>query len=128
MSNVIIGNIIRIFIVANELTNTNRALITLPPGYSYETIHIEYLSNIRELVPYFTITNNVYHIPPVRSHSPSIFNLLVIDTSLNAEIRLTVEKFGQIPDPHYFDKAFEPISLQGADGNEYNVIPSDQFK
>mgnify|MGYP001095926717 CR=1 FL=1 len=27
-----------------------------------------------------------------------------------------------------FDKAFEPILVTGEDGNEYNVIPSDQFK
>lgn len=26
------------------------------------------------------------------------------------------------------DKAFEPILVTGDDGNEYNVIPSDQFK
>lgn len=24
-------------------------------------------------------------------------------------IRITIVKFGQIPDAHYFDKAFEPI-------------------
>lgn len=36
--------------------------------------------------------------------------------------------FGQIPDPHYFDKAFEPILVTGDDGNKYKVIPSDQFK
>lgn len=39
-----------------------------------------------------------------------------------------IEKFGQIPDTHYFDKAFERILVTGDDGNEYNVIPSDQFK
>lgn len=33
-----------------------------------------------------------------------------------------------LPDAHYFDKAFEPILVTGDDGNEYNVIPSDQFK
>lgn len=27
----------------------------------------------------------------------------------------------------HFDKAFEPILVVGDDGNEYNVIPSDQF-
>lgn len=38
------------------------------------------------------------------------------------------EKFGQIPDAHYFDNAFEPILVTGDDGHEYNVIPSYQFK
>lgn len=32
------------------------------------------------------------------------------------------------PDNHYFDKAFDPILVTGDDGNEYNVIHSDQFK
>lgn len=43
-------------------------------------------------------------------------------------IRITIIKFGQIPDSHYFGTAFEPILVTGDDGNEYNVIPSDQFK
>lgn len=43
-------------------------------------------------------------------------------------IRILIEKFGQIPDSHYFDKTFEPILVTGDDGNKYNVIPSDQFK
>lgn len=122
------GNCIRIYIDANELTS-HRVPITLPDGYSYENINIIYLSNITELVNYFLITkNNSYHIPPVNSHSPSSFNLLVTDLTASAEIRILIEKFGQIPDPHYFDKAFEPILVTGDDGNEYNVIPSDQFK
>lgn len=33
-----------------------------------------------------------------------------------------------LPDAHYFDRAFDPILVTGDDGNEYNVIPSDQFK
>lgn len=122
------GNCIRIYIGANELT-TRRVHVTLPDGYSYENIHILYLSNITELVPYFLIGHNMsYHIPPVRSHSPSTFDLFVTDISASAEIRILIEKFGQIPDAHYFDNAFEPILVTGDDGNEYNVIPSDQFK
>lgn len=127
MNNVFRGNCVRISIDPGELTN-NRVLITLPDGYSYETIHILYLYNISELAPYFLITNDVYHIPPVRSHSPSTFNLLVGDITKKAEIGILIEKFGQIPDAHYFDKAFEPILVTGDDGNEYHVIPSDQFK
>lgn len=122
------GNAIRIYINANELTK-KRVPITLPDGYSYETIHIIYLNNISELVPYFLLINNsTYHIPPVRSHSPCNLNLLVGDISKPAEIRILIEKFGQIPDSHYFDNIFEPILVSGDDGNEYKVIPSDQFK
>lgn len=128
MNNEFRGNCVRIYIDANELTK-NRVQITLPDGYSYETIHILYLNNISELVPYFLINNNnVYHIPPVRSHSPCTLNLLVKNISASAELRIMIEKFGQIPDPHYFDAAFEPIIVTDDDGNEYNVIPSDQFK
>ena len=43
-------------------------------------------------------------------------------------IRITLVKFGQIPNSHYFDTAFEPLLVTGDDGNEYNVIPSAQFK
>lgn len=128
MNNVFVGNCVRISIDPGDVPN-RRVLITLPDGYSYETIHILYLHNISELVPYFTITNNnVYHIPPVKSHSPSTFNLLVGNLSERAEIRILIEKFGQIPDSHYFDKVLKPILVTGDDGNEYNVIPSDQFK
>ena len=128
MNTVFRGNYIRVYIEANELTN-NRVPITLPDGYSYESIHILYLSNITELVPYFLITaRNSYHIPPVNSHSPCTINILVNNLSASAEIRILIEKFGQIPDAHYFDKTFEPILITGEDGNKYNVIPSDQFK
>lgn len=34
----------------------------------------------------------------------------------------------ELPDPHYFDNAFDPILVTGDDGTAYNVIPSDQFK
>lgn len=128
MTAVIRGNCVRIFIEANELTN-KRAYFKLPDGYSYESISILYLNNISEIMPYFTVVNHTsYHIPPVNSHSPAVFNLLVQNIAASAEIRILIEKFGQIPDDHYFDKVFEPISVTGDDGKEYNVISSDQFK
>lgn len=127
MDTTINGNNIRISIKANELTN-NRVHITLPDGYSYETIHITFIANIGEIANLFSVSYEVYTFPPVRSHSPSTFDLFVKDIAERAEIRIVIEKFGQIPDAHYFDKAFEPILVTGDDGNEYNVIPSDQFK
>lgn len=128
MNNVIKGNCVRLYIEANELT-TNRVLITLPDGYSYETIFILYSHNINEINRYFLVASHQkYHCPPVRSHSPSTFDLLVTNIAEKAEIRILIEKFGQIPDSHYFDNAFEPILVTGEDGNEYKVVPSDQFK
>lgn len=49
-----------------------------------------------------------------------------VDTT--APITFLITKFGQIPNANYFDKAFDPILVVGNDGNEYNVIPSNQFK
>lgn len=45
-------------------------------------------------------------------------------------MRITIQgnKFGQIPDRQYFDTAFTPILVTDDNGNEYHVIPSDQFK
>lgn len=40
---------------------------------------------------------------------------------------MTINYYGNIVDPNYFDKAFEPILVKGDDGKEYNAIPSDQF-
>lgn len=128
MNNEFRGNCIRIYIDPNELTE-QRVPVKLPDGYSYETIHIIYLYNITEIVPYFNvISHSTYHIPPVNSHSPCLLNLLVTNLAEKAEIRILIEKFGQIPDPHYFDNAFEPILVTGDDGIEYNLIKSDQFK
>lgn len=121
------GNHIRIAFEAKELTK-NRVQITLPDGYSYETIHSTYSTNINEIAKFVLSTTGVYTFPPVKSHSPSTFNILVADLAKRAEIRIVIEKFGQIPDPHYFDRAFDPILVVGDDGQEYNVIPSDQFK
>lgn len=44
-----------------------------------------------------------------------------------SSLAMTITKFGQIPDSHYFDTTIEPIIVTGDDGNEYKVIPSDQF-
>lgn len=128
MLNNFYGNCCRIYIAANESTS-NRVNITLPDGYSFETIHITYVSNISEISPYFLISNNqTYNMPPINAHSPCTLTLLLNDITKTAEIRFIIEKFGQIPDTNYFSKAFKPILVTGDDGNEYNVIPSDQFK
>ena len=118
------GNFISITIPANE---GQPAAIQLPDGYSFEKIAV--LNNISYLIPYMQIsTNNVYTFPVINSKSPCYVQPIIGDTSKNSEIKFYIEKFGQIPDTHYFDKAFEPILVTGDDGKEYNVIPSDQFK
>jgi hypothetical protein len=121
------GSFIHIQFDANELSE-GRQTIQLADGYTYERILINYIDNI-ELSLYMPLANgDDITFPVVNSKSPSILPLLIKDTSKRADIRFTIEKFGQIPDPHYFDKAFEPILVVGDDGNEYNVIPSNQFK
>lgn len=124
------GTCIRIFFEANQLSS-GLVRIQLADGYTYERINIVYSENVNEVAPSVQITNVKglpITFPVVNSKSPSILVLYIPDLSKKAEIRILIEKFGQIPDDHYFDKAFEPILVTGDDGNEYNVIPSDQFK
>lgn len=103
--------------------------ITLADGYSYEQIKLMYLSNIDEILPYCRVlVGTSIKYPPINSKSPCVFNLRLIDTTKTAACGITIEKFGQIPDPNYFSKALDPILVVGNDGKEYNVIPSDQFK
>ena len=103
--------------------------IDLPYGYTYQTIFINRVTNISALFSNIDIhTGDRITFPVVNSKSPSTLRLFISDLSRPAEIRLIIEKFGQIPDAHYFDKAFDPILVTGDDGNKYNVIPSDQFK
>lgn len=121
------GSFIHIQFDANELSD-GRTTIQLADGYTYERIFIHYIDNI-ELSLYMPLERcDDITFPVVNNKSPSILPLLIKDVSRKADIRLSIEKFGQIPDAHYFDKAFEPILVTGDDGNEYNVIPSDQFK
>lgn len=122
------GNFIRIIFEANELSKEHTT-IQLKDGYTYERLHINLADNVKELVPYMSIsTGDTITFPVVNSKSPSTIDIFVPDITKKAEIRITIEKFGQIPDIHYFDNPFKPILVKGDDGKEYNVIPSDQFK
>lgn len=100
--------------------------ITLPNGYSYERINITESTNIYAVNQ--NASNRILTFPPVNSKSPSIIIIGRVDAKQISRLRFSIEKFGQIPDAHYFDKAFDPILVTGDDGKEYNVIPSDQFK
>lgn len=123
------GSFIRISFNANELPPDGHTSVTLANGYSYERIFIHEAFNIIELLPYQTVNKgDRITFPPINSKSPSKLFLFIKDTTKSAEIRLSIEKFGQIPDPNYFDDAFKPILVTADDGNKYNVIPSDQFK
>lgn len=117
------GNSVLIEFEANE----NITPVTLPDGYSYERIHITESTNIYA-VNQNSSNNRILTFPPVNSKSPSILIIGRADETKLARLRFSIEKFGQIPDAHYFDKAFDPIRVTGDDGKEYNVIPSDQFK
>ena len=123
MTVVIKGNTVYISIAPGDSPTA-----TLPAGYSIEQIRITYLKNIWALYETGVSANTVHTFPPVNSKSPYILKFSLIDSSLAAEIRFTIEKFGQIPDANYFESSFKPILVTGADGKEYNVIPSDQFK
>lgn len=120
------GNFVSIYLPENE---GNPPAIRLSDGYTYEKINIVFADNIRFLIPYMQIaTNNKLYFPCIDSKSPCTIQPVISNTSAKAELKFLIEKFGQIHDEHYFDKAFEPILVTGDDGNEYKVIPSDQFK
>lgn len=109
--------------------DSSGAAITLIDGYSIEEMTIINNTGIYGLFLGAAIPQTTVNLcfPPVHSKNPNVIRPLFNN---NTDRRLTfiITKFGRIPDPHYFDKAFEPILVKGDDGKEYNVIPSDQFK
>lgn len=117
------GNTILIVINPSESN-----IITLADGYSFEQIHVTYTDNVNSIGNSHLAAGDGLVFPPVNSKSPCILDIGISDKSANASLRFVIEKFGQIPDPHYFDRVFDPILVTGDDGKEYNVIPSDQFK
>lgn len=118
---------IKISFAANELTS-DTYLYTLPTGYSLNTIHITDVKNIYAINNAVVQRDSILTFPVVNSTSPSSILLHIADLTNAAFITFTIEKFGQIPDSHYFDAAFEPILVTGNNGNKYNVITSYQFK
>lgn len=112
---------------ANELTS-HVYNYALPKGYSINILHITNAINVSLLNEVVLRSNLQLVFPVVNSKSPSTITLYIGDLSKNTELGFTIEKFGQIPDPNYFDNTFEPILVTDEDGKEYNVIPSDQFK
>lgn len=122
------GPFIHIHYIANELSE-GHAFVQLAEGYSYERIFINSLVNIAELNTYIPVKSGDRLIfPPVNSKSPSLLYLFIPDITKPADIKLTIEKFGQIPYPDYFTNPFTPILVTGDKGDKYKVIPSDQFK
>jgi hypothetical protein len=122
----IYGNIVEISIPANSGDTVH---IKLPNGYSVEQLKITGLINCFGIHRGIEVSiGNSYRFPPVNSCSPTSFDIFIKNTTTVSYILFIIEKFGQIPDEHYFDKTFEPILVTGDDGKEYNVIPSDQFK
>lgn len=99
-------------------------------GYSFEDILIVKNSGIYGIsygIPIPTSPNITLHFPPVNSCNPNTITPL-FDNTKEHRFTFLITKFGQIPNANYFNKAFDPILVVGNDGNEYNVIPADQFK
>lgn len=120
------GNIVDIKF---DKTDHSGTAITLIDGYSIEEMTIIHNSGIYGLflgAPIKTDTLNL-RFPPVHSKNPNLIQPL-FDNTKEQRFTFIITKFGQIPDPNYFNKAFEPILVVGDDGKEHNVIPSDQFK
>lgn len=120
------GNIVDIKFDVNDTSGTT---ITLIDGYSIEEMTIINNTGIYGLTFGAPITHTTENLrfPPVHSKNPNVIAPL-FDNTKTQRFTFIITKFGQIPDPNYFKKAFEPIPVTGSDGKEYNVIPSDQFK
>lgn len=116
------GNIFEITLNPGEYT------AFLPAGYSFESLIFTYLDNTVYANNHNITINTEYHYPVVKSKSPCIIQATAANSEKPIVLRCMITKFGQIPDPHYFDNAFDTILVTGADGNDYKVIPSDQFK
>lgn len=119
------GNIVDIKF---DTGDSSGAAITLIDGYSIEEMTIINNTGIYGLIfgaPIKPTTENL-HFPPVHSKNPNVIAPL-FDNTKQQRFTFLITKFGQIPDPHYFAKNFEPILVAGDDGTEYKVIPSDQF-
>lgn len=118
------GNFVHIRYDANE----DAQLIKLADGYSFDTITIIGADNINVIYDQITfIQGGTMRFPPINSKSPCVLNPIKRDNTKPAYLRIIITKFGQIPDPNYFKEAFKPILVKGEDGNEYPIIPSDQF-
>lgn len=102
--------------------------VQLPDGYSYSGIIFTYLENTQYANNTNITKDTQYTFPVINSKSPCTFNFAPMDASKRIVARGMITKMGQIPDINYFDTDFSPILVTGSDGNEYNVIPSDQFK
>ena len=127
MRKIVNGCNITLKLEANESTSNNY-IYFLPIGYTINTMYITSYTNIEAVNQAAIQRNSRFVFPVVNSKSPSYITLYISDITKAAEIRFTIEKFGQIPDDSYFDSAFKPILVKGDDGKEYTVIPSDQFK
>lgn len=122
------GPTVGVVLEPNE-AESNYVNIRLADGYTYEQIKLLYLSNIDEVLPYFHVpVGTSIKYPPINSMSPCVLNLHLLDKTKAAACGITIEKFGQLPNINYFYNTIAPILVKGDDGNEYNVIPSDQFK
>lgn len=120
------GNIVDIKFDKND---SSGAAITLIDGYSIEEMTIINNTGIYGLIFGAPIKQTTVYLrfPPVHSKNPNVIAPL-FDNTKEQRFTFLITKFGQIPDPNYFAKAFAPILVKGDDGKEYNVIPSDQFK
>ena len=119
-------NIVLLF-EANELTEKDY-IYKLPIGYSINIIHITNINNVQAINRAYVKENYRLVFPAVNSKSPSTITINIPDITKAAELRFTIEKFGQIPDETYFTREFKPILVTGDDGKTYPVIPSEQFK
>lgn len=127
MTETIYGNVIRLNFDANETIGDVN--YRLPDGYSYKKILLTISDNISRILNSVSAPTNVeLDFPVVNGMSPCTFNINIADKTKRASLSIVITQFGQKPSTDYFKGTFDPILVTGKDGEEYKMIPSDQFK
>lgn len=126
----------RIIFILQENDEISTIPYTLPDGYSIYKMLVsssgDFMLCDNASSPNSIQPNIITTFPIVNSTSPNSFKLKINKKTIGASIVISIFEFGQIPNPNYFNNAFEPILVTTNDENnhavEYNMIPSTQFE
>ena len=117
------------FITINIPANSGQSIfIQLQDGYSYEEIFIISAENMSFYENLRINKGDYLRFSPINSKSPCTLKPVITDIHKSATLQFLITKFGQIPDFNYFNGAFKPILVTDDTGEQYPVIPSEQFK
>lgn len=112
-------------LIIGTINNTEAQWYQLPDGYTIKSMNLtgaELCGLNDEGANSFG--SGDFTFPIVNGYSPSG---LYLSGTKNNVFKIKIYEFGLKPSHTYFDGAFTPILVNDMD-DEYNIIPSDQFK